>query len=349
MSKNVYKLDKFLSNLHEWVRQYEIDGTPGNFSYKPIDKTKSKPIRLSLYGTTDMVFSLFITNELENHFKDFYEEKRDMWIKSIQNFQNPKTGWFKQGLWNYDNLHFKEHRTAFATSALKLLGGSPKYKLRLSKKLNNKKSVEKWLKGTEWGLLFWPGSHRGGGVGAYYATSGDLPHKDFFKWYFDWLDKEADPEVGFWRRGWIHKINKNRLTKNELGGAIHFYWVYEFMDRPIPFPEKVIDSTLAIQNEFGLWDKDVSYCVDLDGIFCLTRCCKQANGYKKEDIKEAIIKYLDYTVPTLNDRDFLFSRYKTSHILTGVLEAIAEVQKFYPDLIKTPKPWRESLDITPWI
>ncbi len=68
------------------------------------------------------------------------------------------------------------------------------------------------------------------------------PHKNFFDWYFEWLDKKADPNVGFWRLGGIHK-KKNRLTKHELGGSIHYYWIYEFFNHPIPYPEKVIDST----------------------------------------------------------------------------------------------------------
>ena len=69
----------------------------------------------------------------------------------------------------------------------------------------------------------------------------------------------------------------------------------------------------------------------------------------KEDIKQAIFKYLDYMIPSLNDRDFLFSRYDNTHKLTGCLEAIAEIQKFYPELLDLPNPWIETLDITPWI
>ncbi|MFX1449424.1 MAG: hypothetical protein ACFFCM_01195 [Promethearchaeota archaeon] len=347
LNKNSYDLTGFLTNLHDWVKKFTINDRVGHFFYKTLEKKKSKPI--SLYGTTDMVFTLYITNELDNFYNGFSDEKRDSWIKIIQSFQNSKTGWFKQGLWNYYSFHFKEHSTAYAASALKLLRGKPKYSLKLLKKLNTKKRVEKWLKKMQWGLLFWPGSHRGGGVPAYISITEEIPHKNFFDWYFDWLDKEADPEVGFWRRGLIHKIKKNRLTKHELGGSIHFHWIYEFMKRPIPYPEKVIDSVLKLQNDWGLWDKKLGYCIDLDAIFCLTRCCQQTDGYRKEDIYKAIVKFLDYTIPKLNDRNFLFNNYQNTHRITGYLETIAEIQKFYPNLIKTPKPWCESLDIAPWI
>jgi hypothetical protein len=66
-------------------------------------------------------------------------------------------------------------------------------------------------------------------------------------------------------------------------------------------------------------------------------------------LKGSIIKYLDYTILTLNNKEFLFSRYDNTHKLTGRLEAIAEIQKFYPDLFDMPELWRETLNKTPWI
>ncbi|MBD3229242.1 MAG: hypothetical protein GF329_13750 [Candidatus Lokiarchaeota archaeon] len=349
MNEKQFDLTLFQDYLMEWVNQFSINQDIGNFTYKPIkNKNKAKDKKPRLYASSDMVFTLYITNELKGYI-DSANGKINHWMKIIQDFQGYKNGWFKQGLWNYDNFHFKEHSTAFAASALKLLGGKPKHKLKFLDKLNTREKVEKWLKGIEWGLLFWSGSHRGGGVAAYILTTGEIPNKRFFRWYFNWLDQEADPKVGFWRRSWLHRIFKNRLTRNELGGSIHFYWIYQFMDHPIPYPEKVIDSTLKLQNELGLWGKNVSYCVDLDAIYCLTRCSRQINNYREKDIYQAILKYLDYTVPSLNNKEFLFNKYKNTHKITGCLCAIAEIQKFYPELILTKKPWRQSLDITPWI
>ena len=341
---NRYNLDKFLINLHDWVESFKLLKPPTRFSIKR-DQEK-----MSLYGLCDMVFNLSIPNELENYINTHEELEKEDWVSNIQSYQIETGGWFKEGIFNY-GFHFKEHSTAFAVSALELLGTKPKYQIKLREKLNSKKRVFHWLKKVpEWGLLFWPGSHRGGGIGAIFATLGkeNYPREDFFNWYFEWLDSKADPEVGFWRIGWNHKI-KRRLTIQELGGSIHYYWIYEFLNHPIPFPEKVIDSTLKLQNKLGLWDNDVSYCIDLDAIFSLLRCCKLTNGYRKEDIEFAIIKYLDYTIPSLNNKDFLFNRYDNTHKLTGCLEAIAEIYKYMPELFDLPKPWIETLDITPWI
>ncbi|MEJ2295300.1 MAG: hypothetical protein P8Y23_11110 [Candidatus Lokiarchaeota archaeon] len=121
------------------------------------------------------------------------------------------------------------------------------------------------------------------------------------------------------------------------------------MNRPIPYPKKVINSTLNLQYEPGLWDSNVSYCIDLDAILSLLRRENQPNGYRKEDTTHAAIKYLDYTIPTLNDKDSPFNHYVSAHKLTGCLGAIAEIYKFMPMLFDSSIKFNQSLDITPWI
>jgi len=175
------------------------------------------------------------------------------------------------------------------------------------------------------------------------------PHQDFFEWYFDWLNRKADKNVGFWRIGWVHKLIKNRLTKNELGGAVHYYWIYEFFKRPWPYPEKIIDSILLLQNEKGTWHHEFSYCIDLDAVHALIRCLKQTEGYRKKDIEMALLKYLKYAIPYFTDREFIFNNYPSTHKLTGYVSAIAELYNFMPERFEVKKPWIQTLDITPWI
>ena len=349
MNNMKYHLEGFYDHLFDWVDSFKPNKVNGEFN---LIRGRNK---ISLYGICDTVFNLFISNEIEHYFDIHENESKEAWIEIIQSYQDPRTGWFKDRYFNYK---FRspltgqwEHASAFATSALKLLKALPKYDFKITKKLDTKKKVENWLKKVpEWGLFYWPGSHRGGGIGAIFATLGEnsYPQINFFDWYFDWLDKNADPEIGFWRLGWNHKFKK-RLTKHELGGAIHYYWIYVFMDRPIPYPEKIIDSTLQLQNDIGLWDNEVSYCIDLDAIFSLLRCQNQVNGYRKADITKAIIKYLDYTIKSLNDKTFLFNHYINTHKLTGCLGAIAEIYKFFPELFEPSVKLIQSLDITPWI
>lgn len=340
-----YDLNPFSEHLNEWIEGFKFSQVPGEFSVR-----RDKPTP-SLYAVCDLVFILSGIDMLEEYFDSNSLETKKAWISVIQSYQRPKSGWFKEGLMNYGG-HFKEHSTAFAVSALQLLGAKPKHDFKIAKKLNTKKKVEKWLKKSpEWGLLYWSGSHRGGGVGSIFAALGPehYPHEKFFDWYFDWLDRKADPEVGFWRIGWIHKLLRNRLTKNELGGAVHYYWIYEYLGRPWPYPEKIIDSTLKLQNQKGTWHHEFSYCIDLDAIHALTRCLKQTKGYREEDVKAALEKYCDYAIPFFNDKEFIFNNYTSAHKLTGYVSAIAELYKFMPDMFEVPKPMVQTLDITPWI
>lgn len=345
LTSKKYDINTFLGYLKEWVDQFNIKEESGYYSVELGDDSPS------LYGICDTIFNLKITNLLDEYLIENPSENIESWKSVIQSYQNPNTGWFKEGFFNY-GFHFKEHSSAFSTAALRLIGGEPEYSFKIREKLSTKKKVFKWLKkGPEWGLLYWPGSHRGGGIAAIFATLGSrsYPDPDFFDWYFEWLDQHADPEVGFWRLGWIHKIMGERLTKNELGGAVHYYWIYKFLDHPIPYPRKVINSTLNLQNEWGTWDTPESYCIDLDAIFCLLRCAEQLNDYRKEDIEYAIEKYLSYVIPNMNKKDYFFKHYKNTHKLTGYLCTLAEINKYYPELIQSDKTLTQTLDITPWI
>ena len=134
-----------------------------------------------------------------------------------------------------------------------------------------------------------------------------------------------------------------------MAGAFHFYYIYEYFKHPLPYPEKIVDWTLRLQHKNGLWDKNVPYCIDLDGVYSLTRASKAANAYRNRDVTRALEKTLDTIVTCLNDREFLFNNYQNSHRLVGALAAVAEIQNYLPDRVSTPKPWRNQLDVAPYI
>ena len=126
---NKYNLDLFLENLFDWVDSFKINEIPGQFCVK---RDKKEP---SLYGICDIVYNLIIPNQIDGYLESHKNEDIQKWVKEIQSYQNPKTGWIKELGFNF-GYHFKEHSTAFATSVLKLLNSKPEYGLRISKKLN---------------------------------------------------------------------------------------------------------------------------------------------------------------------------------------------------------------------
>ncbi len=153
--------------------------------------------------------------------------------------------------------------------------------------------MERWIERVNWSII-WPGSHVVSGVPAALAMTGGGTD-EFFEWYFDWLDRSPpDPASGFWCRGIVHRLGKiPRPTKHEMGGAFHMYYVYEYFGRKWRYPERIVDHTLRLQHANGLWDSDVTYCIDLDGVYCLTRSSRNAGWYRKDDVYRACLRYLE--------------------------------------------------------
>ena len=329
MGEKKFDFRYFQEKLYpRWERQFISGSEPGAFSYKIGGPT-------SCYGSTDMLISRYIINDL-----DLTEAEKNSWGEVINRFHDPATGWYKKSY----TMHHREHTTAYAVAALQLIDRVPAHPMNWKEPiLTSEAAMEKWIAGVNWSII-WPGSHVVTGVPAVLAMLGQ-GSDEFFDWYFKWLDREADPKSGFWCRGLVHRLKIfPRPTKHEMGGAFHMYYIYEYMNRQWPYPEKIIDETLRLQHKNGLWDKDVTYCIDLDGIYNLTRSSRNAGGYRSNDIEEAIIRYLTAAEIILNDKEFFLKKYTNSHILTGALAAIAECQKFYPELVLTNVPWRQSLD-----
>jgi len=325
-----YKLDGLLSFIHEFIAQFKAGENTGDYSYQKKGRTPD------LYGSSDILLTLYTIDELQ-----LDEQQRASWIETLQSFQNPKTGWFIE----HETWHFKEHSTAYCIAALNLLDATPKYPLKFIDQLNTRDKVEKWLDHMLWSLT-WPTSHRGSGVAAALAMTREAPDQ-WFEWFFEWLEKKVDPETGFWKLGWLHKLFK-RTSKHEMAGAFHFYYIYEFLKRPIPFSEQIVDATLKLQHNNGLWDKKIPYCIDLDGIYNLTRASKSANNYRQAEIRSALEKSLQTIVNCLNNREFVFGNYQNSHRLVGALAALAEIQNYLPNRLITPKKWKLVLDHSPF-
>jgi hypothetical protein len=313
----------------EWESMFRIGGGTGEFSY--VKGGKPCP-----YGTLDVIFCRAIMNRLT-----LTEKEKNDWASYINSFQQKDTGWYKK---TYTLTHFREHTTAYAVAGLHLIDRKPAYDfIWQDRLLSSEKERQRWINKIPWSLS-WPASHIVSGIPAIMAMLGNGTD-EFFNWYFAWLDKEVNPATGYWSRGLGHRLGLiKKVSKHEMGSAFHMYYVYEYMNRKWPYPEKIVDMTLRLQHENGLWDRDVTYCIDLDGVYSLLRSSRNAGGYRTDDVKDACIRYLERAEKILNDREFFYSRYTNTHILPGALCAVAECAKFYPELVRTSRPWFETLD-----
>jgi hypothetical protein len=325
-----YNIDPFLNSLPKWIEQFKASDKTGGYSSLP---GKKKP---DVYGTSDILYILYTLDKL-----DLTPQQQSEWSETIRSFQNPKTGWFI----NTANLHSKEHATAFAVGALKLLGANPTHPLSFAKNFDTPRKIERLLENTQWENI-WSGSHIPAGTASSLINTGTVDAK-WMDVFLGWLDREVDPATGYWIRGGARK-NPSPTTQ-EMGGAFHFYFLYLYMKRPLPFPEKIIDTTLSLQKPDGLWAADAANFIDLDGIYSLIYACRQTNGYRRADVEAALKKAATSIVTRLNEPALLMKSYTDTHKLVAPLVALAEIQDFMPNLIKTPKPLKRILAVSPFI
>ncbi len=92
-----------------------------------------------------MLITLYSMGELNPN-----ESEKDEWAETINQFQDPTSGWYKKSY----TLHYKEHTTAYAVAALKLIDRKPIYPMKWKENiLKSKKHMEKWITSPIWSLI----------------------------------------------------------------------------------------------------------------------------------------------------------------------------------------------------
>lgn len=96
----------------------------------------------------------------------------------------------------------------------------------------------------------------------------------------DVLDARQDPRTGFWG-------TDEKLT-HRMYGAAHLYMAYDFFERPIKYAERIIDSTLGLQQENGLYGQRYGgACEDYDGVEVLAKV-SSATTHRAADVRQAL-------------------------------------------------------------
>ena len=357
-SQEQYNLDGFYQQVDGWIyahcdpryrKNFDARNLTGHFSYQPGGKQ-------DLYGSVDVVYLIFGLGEMEDRTT---LAGRAEWAKVIQGYQDPETGWFKFG---NETPHFKAHATAYAVAGLKLLGAKPLYPLRDAQKITrSKEATDRWLKSILWDYI-WVGSHQGGGIASSLQMTGEADD-NWFKIYFDWLDARQDPDTGLWQLAFWNAFHK-KPTRQEMGGAPHFWWVYSHQSRSLQYPEKIIDTCLGLQLPNGMWDdKKIKgifqpYCINLDALWSINRSRvqleKQGKNYREDDMERAFEKALAQITQSLNRPGSLQILYQDSHKLPGAIASLAEIDEYFQKSkgktkIKTKKPLKQVLDYVSWL
>ncbi len=298
-----------------------------------------------LYGSADLALLLAAMNELDERVSP---ASRDQWLRVLKGFQNPRTGYFDRG---NSTWHSTAHATGYAVAAIRVLGGLPDHPLKYSAGLwDTPSQTATWFNHLRFNWQYvWIGAHKFGEVAAVSTTLGLTPAQ--LGNLIGWLDAHADPSTGFWKRG---LFDDNRVA---LGGAAHVWWTYEFHGVDIRYPDKVIDSVLSLQLSSGLWSSaPYADFIDLDAVYALRLAHEQLERagilYRTREVTMALERFLNASVPILNDSRTFSRHYRDTHRIAGAVFALTEANRFFRthggDRIITRRPWISLVPITSW-
>ena len=329
-------------------------------------------LEADLYGMVDVVYIYHITDTLRLVTN---VESRKIWAQRILECQDD-LGWFSK-----KNIrgHSQEHATAYAIAALRLLEIEPEERYLIKIKpligirqiFKSEENFVKWISKLGFKLTIkdpvghlgwhyiWRSSHIGGGVAAAVGMTREL-HREWwgednvdkwFDWYFGWLDNNVYPKTGYWQQAFWNLFTKVP-TLIDMAGAVHFYWIYDKYHRKYPFPEKVIESTLKVQPETGIYKK-YPMCIDLDGNYCLVRSYLQLGETVKVKYHEQVLSAINANAKAIlqffKDKQ-LFEIYSDTHGLPGALTALAECFKFNASKVETtPCQFNNPFDKVWWL
>lgn len=102
---------------------------------------------------------------------------------------------------------------------------------------------------------------------------------------FKVLNERQDKNTGYWGTD----LNDNNLVDGCFGAA-HIYLFYDYFNREIQYPEKIIDNTLSLHSFNGLMlSQEGGACEDYDAVEIYLRVAKQSD-YRKNEINDKLYR-----------------------------------------------------------
>jgi len=158
----------------------------------------------------------------------------------------------------------------------------------------------------------------------------------------DWLSSHhIDKDSGLW--GYYDLTEPRRLSR-AVQAAYHFWLLYYYDKKPIPFEPRAVDYILKTQNKAGGFGQGVhnsaepnksSACEDIDSIDPLVRFTV-VNKYRREDIKAALGRALNHVLNNRNaNGSFVFMRDRAFTYGHPLLAAEKNAGAMFPTWFRT--------------
>lgn len=204
-------------------------------------------------------------------------EQRRAWAAYINSWQDPEEGYFvgpelrfgQNTSPKHDEEHLLMHLAAHALPALAALGSAPAHPLRFAEAFCGPGHLDAWLTHRDWREAWLEGNNLLF-IGQFLIhlmenqAKGEMARPALER-LMTWLDAELDPASGLWG------TNGYCSPEAALFGGYHQIILYHYLGRPLPYPEALIDTALALQHADGGFNPagGGGTCEDVDGIFVL--------------------------------------------------------------------------------
>lgn len=335
--------------LPAWLKQFQLtdsSGSPINqFSFLPNTNVAG------VYGSADVIHLLYTVNQL-----NLTKSENQLWIDHINSFLND-TGFFRLG--KHESGGWEPwHVTGDATAALRLIDGYPARPNTLYESIAQNQSL--WKPTFEPLIKVEPGAgcdhfhqcaHKAVAIPAMLSmTSANSTEKfkPFLDWLINYFDTNVDPSTGTWCTAKEKKKGRTGLLSC-LGGSFAVHVLHTGLNSTWPYNQTLQNFSLGLQDKNGGWSGWSGY-MNVDGIFQAARLIPTSSKSLIESIRTACDNYLHEAVPKLNDKHgVLKDLSENTHKLFASVAAVSECNKWFPEMIKTLRPWRSSIDKAPFL
>ncbi|QDU70334.1 hypothetical protein [Mucisphaera calidilacus] len=318
-------------------------GTPGRYRRWGVACAEAGWDALNPYGVADALNLLYTLSAWP-----VPEDQRRGFIETLGGMQDPATGLF------HEATHHAYHTTAHCIAALHLVGSRPSHGLVAMGEDAMPDGVVRRLEGLDWVEGPWGQSHQGAGLYASVKLAMGLDREAERVWedaYFDWVLAAFDPESGLLRRGCLPGQHAGSAGIHaHMAGTFHYLFCMESARVPLPYPERMIDTCLAMKpgNACPGLGCSVGF-ITVDWVYCLTRALRQC-GHRFDEVRAAVREVVTGLVTYLRGLDHASDvGFNDLHALFGVFCALAEAQAALPGLLRTDRPLRLVLDVRPFI
>ncbi|MEN8226807.1 MAG: hypothetical protein ABFS38_01540 [Bacteroidota bacterium] len=297
-----------IAKLHDSIEPFRLktlsyiesvcmkDGPYGQYRYSA---NVTKP---TLYSSSYAAMTRHLYRDLDS----LTEHQRQEWINYLQSHQRDD-GMFHDPVVDNGQYIADEHLSWHVTTALHCLGADALKPLRWINKYKDKRILKKWLDDLEWGFRVDYTSNTVQNLCVALQYARDF-HEDEdaagpVNQILDYLANRLDAKTGLWG-GSAYDLNKETDLSHAIQAAYHFWLLWIYDGKMIPFPKLATDHLLRTQNKNGGYGCGVhnyknpyrsSACEDIDSIDPMVRLML-STGYRRDDITRSLERALPWVL-----------------------------------------------------